>query len=105
METTYNYKVFYGSAAPNPAGGVWPGAGVWTGITSYNFGTGTKIIMVWIHDNRAVIRFSFDGTTYGDDILLYDSPQAEPFYYAAQSFQIVSMITGSAAVWQVMGQW
>ena len=104
METTYNYKVFSGTA-PDPAGGSYPSAAAWTGITAYSFGTGTKIILVWVHDNKLVIRFSFVGDNYGDDIVLYDAPQAEPVYLAAQKFQVINQTPGSAAQWQVMGQW
>ena len=61
--------------------------------------------MVWAHEQRLVIRFAFDGVTYGDDIVLYDAAQAEPFYYAAQTFQVINYLNGAFAVWQVMGQW
>jgi len=103
METTYTYEVFDGTA-PNPPTGVYM-QGDWTGIPEYAFTSGTKILMVWTHNNRAVYRFTFDGVTYGDDIILYDAPQAEPLYMSAQRFQVQNHVNGSFAVWQVMGQW
>lgn len=108
METTYNYKILPlgGMAlAPNPGGGAYPAADAWDGISELRFGTGTKIIMVWVHDSRIVIRFSFDGVTYGDDIVLYDSPQAEPFFMSAQACQVINYVPGAVAVYQIMGQW
>lgn len=104
MESTYNYKAYNGTA-PDPNGLVYPSAVHWFGIREYAFGTGTKILLVWVHDNRLVIRFSFDGVAYGDDIILYDAAQAEPFYYSAQKFQVINFVAGSNSVWQVMGQW
>ena len=103
METTYNYAVFDGSA-PNPPTGVYV-PGDWTAIPIYTFPTGTKILLVWVHDSRMVIRFSFDAVTYGDDIVLFDAPQAEPLYMSVQSFQVQNFVSGAISVWQVMGQW
>lgn len=114
METTYNYCVLPigGMAnAPDPGGGAYPAADCWDGITEHVFtdqlgaSRGTKIVMVWAHDNRIVIRFSYDGVTYGDDTVLYDAAQAEPFYLSAQRFQVINFVPGSTAVYQVMGQW
>ena len=104
METTYEYEVFNG-VAPNPGGGVYPGPNAWTGIPELVFATGTVIIMAWIHDQRAVVRFAFDGVTYGDDIVLYPALQAEPFYLSAQSVQVINFTNGSFANYQIMGQW
>ena len=78
METTYTYEVYEGTAA-NPPTGVYV-AGDWTGIAENLFTSGTKILMVWTHENRAVYRFSFDGVKYGPYIILYDAPPAEPIY-------------------------
>jgi len=103
MESTYNYTVFDGTAA-NPPTGAYV-VGDWTGIAINTFATGTKILMVWVHDNRLVIRFAFTGVAWGDDIVLYDAPQAEPFYLSAQSFQVQNFVNGSLALYQVMGQW
>jgi len=108
METTYEYQVLPvgGMAeAPDPGGGKYPAADAWLGISPLRFSTGTKIIMVWVHNNRIVIRFSFGGTDYGDDIVLYDSPQAEPFYMSAQAIQVINFVPGSTALYQIMGQW
>jgi len=103
METTYTYGVHFGTA-PNPPTGVYV-ANDWTGIPTYTFTNGTKILLVFTHDNRAVYRFSFDGTAFGDDLILWDAPQAEPIYMSAQSFQVQNYVNGSFAVFQVMGQW
>ena len=103
METTFNYKIFGGNA-PNPPSGTYVN-GDWTGLTEYNFGTGTKIILVWCHDQRMVIRFSFDGVVWGEDFELYDAPQAEPLYMSAQKFQVQNRVNGAQAIFQVMGQW
>ncbi len=108
METTYNYKILPSGGmanAPDPGGGAYPAADAWSGISELRFGTGTKIILVWTHNNRIVIRFSFDGVTYGDDIVLYDAPQAEPFYLSAQACQVINYLPGATAVYQIMGQW
>ena len=104
METTYNYKVFYGNA-PDPGGGAYPAPDAWTGIAELDFTTGTKIIMVWVWDQFAVLRLSFDGITYGDDIVLHNAPQAEPFYYCAQKAQIINFTPGATAIYQIKGQW
>ncbi len=103
MEAAFEYRVFEGTA-PNPPGAGYVN-GVWTGIPEYSFGTGTKIMYVFTHDNRAVYRFSFDGVVWGSDIELYDAPQAEPFYLSAQKFQVQNRISGSFAVWQLIGMW
>lgn len=108
METTYQYQILPTggmASAPDPGGGAYPAADAWDGISELRFSTGTKIIMVWVHNNRVVIRFAFDGANYGDDIVLYDSPQAEPFYMSAQACQVINYLPGSIAVYQVMGQW
>lgn len=103
METTFEYRTFFGTA-PNPPTGVYV-TGDWAALPEYSFGTGTKILLVWAHDNRLVIRFSFDGVDFGDDIVLWDSPQAEPFYQSAQKFQVQNYVNGAASIYQVMGQW
>ena len=103
METTYTYQVHYG-VAPNPPTGVYV-PNDWTGIATYRFTTGTKILLVWTHNNQAVYRFAFEGTAFGDDIILYDAPQAEPIYMSAQAFQVQNHVNGSFATFQVMGQW
>ncbi len=103
METTYNYKVYFGNA-PNPPTGTYVN-GDWTGIPRFDFPTGTKIVMAWAHDSRMVIRFSFDSILFGDDIVLFDAAQAEPFYMSALAFQVQNYTSGSVSVWQVMGQW
>ncbi len=108
MESTYNYQVLPDggmAAAPNPGGGVYPGANAWTGITQHVFSNGTKIIKVWVHDARIVIRFSFDGVTWGDDIVLKDSPQAENFYHSALRCQVINYTNALIATYQIMGQW
>lgn len=108
METTYNYQILPTggmAAAPNPAGGAYPASDAWTGITELVFSTGTKIIKVWVHDARMVIRFSFDGVTYGNDVVLYDAPQAEPFYLCALRCQVINYANAQIATYQVMGQW
>ncbi len=114
METTYNYIVLpVGgmSVAPNPGGGVYPAADAWTGIPVLDFTTGTKIVNVWAHDNRVVIRFSFSGVQadgsieWGDDIVMFDAPQAEPYYMSARLCQAINFVSGSIALYQIMGQW
>lgn len=104
METTYNYITHYG-IADNPGGGLYPGANAWTGIVPLLFGTGTKLIKVWIWNQNAVIRFSYDGIVWGDDIVIWDSVQAEPFYLSAMSAQVINFTNGSLATYQIMGQW
>jgi len=103
METAFIYEVHFGTA-PNPPTGVYV-AGDWTGIPEYTFSSGTKILMVWTHNNQAVYRFSFNGLTYGDDIVLWDAPQAEPIYLSAQRFQVQNYVNGSFAIFQVKGSW
>ncbi len=93
------------ASAPDPGGGAYPAADAWSGISELRFSTGTKIILVWTHNNRLVIRFAFDGVTYGDDIVLYDAPQAEPLYMSALSCQVINYLPGATAVYQIMGQW
>ncbi len=111
METTFNYIILPSggmASAPDPGGGVYPAADAWTGITELLFTTGTKIILVWAHTNRIVIRFSFEATgvdNWGNDIVLYDALQAEPFYMSAQRCQVINYVPGSTATYQVMGQW
>lgn len=100
METTYTYRVFSG-VAPNPAVGADP----WAGLADYNFGTGTIIMMVWVWDQNAIVRFSYDAENWGDDIELRVAPQAEPFYMSAQKCQIRNKTTGALCNWQIMGQW
>lgn len=103
METTFNYDVTFG-IAPDPPSGAYI-AGDWTGIATYAFGTGTKIIKVFAHENRLVIRFAFSGVLWGDDIILWDAAQSEPFYLSAQSFQVQNYVAGSNCIFQVIGQW
>lgn len=108
METTYSYQILPPggmASAPDPGGGSYPAADAWDGISELRFKTGTKIILVWAHMNRIVIRFSFDGVNYGDDIVLYDAPQAEPFYMSALACQVINYLPGAIAVYQIMGQW
>lgn len=111
MDTTYNYIVLPSSgmsAAPDPGGGVYPAADAWDGIPELLFTTGTKIILVWAHNAQIVIRFNFQllgDDNWGDDIVLYDALQAEPFYLSAQRCQVINKVPGSTALYQVMGQW
>lgn len=114
MESTYNYIVFpvQGSSlnAPDPGGAANPSTNnwvnAWVGIPEYAFGTGTKIIMVFVHNNRLVLRWRFSADAdWGDPIILWDAPQAEPFYHSAQYFQVMNYVPGSTALWQVIGQW
>lgn len=112
METTYNYQILPTggmASAPNPGGsGAYPGANAWTGIPVLSFTNGTKIILVWTHTNRIVIRFSFEASgddNWGDDIVLYDAAQAEPLFMSAQRAQVINYVSGSIAQYQIMGQW
>lgn len=103
MESTYSYQAYFGTA-PNPPTGAYV-TGDWAGITEYRFRSGTKIIMAFTHENRAVYRFTFDGVKYEDDIILWDAPQAEPFYYSALGFQVQNYVNGAYAIWQILGFW
>ncbi len=103
METTYNYTVFFGTA-PDPPSGAYV-RGDWGSLPEYRFTTGTKIVLVWAHHNRLVIRFAYTGSDFNDDIILWDAPQAEPLYMSVQAFQVQNYVSGSDSVYQVMGQW
>ncbi len=104
METTYNYEVTLGTA-PDPPTGAYV-AGDFTGLTEYSFASGTKIVLVFVHNAQLVIRFRYSGAAaWGDDIVLWDAPQAEPLYLSAQFFQVQNYVAGSFALFQVMGQW
>ena len=51
------------------------------------------------------MRFSFDGITFGDDVVLKDSPQSENFYQSALACQVINYTNGLLATYQIMGQW
>jgi len=104
METTYNYGVTFGTASDPPSGAYV--AADFTGLTTYAFASGTKIILVFAHNAQLVIRFRYSATAaWGNDIVLWDAPQAEPIYLSAQYFQVQNYVAGSPCIFQVIGQW
>lgn len=102
METTYNSQTESGNA-PDPA----VGGDIWASIPSYTFRNATKILHVWARNNDIFIRFSFtsDVVNWNDPIQINDAPQSEPFYHSAQMFQVVNVVTGATAWFQVVGFW
>ena len=111
METTYNYNRFTGQA-PDPSGGTDPFSALVAGQTYFfthpdGSGAGTKILQIWARDQNMLIRFSFTSAVlnWGDPIQIWDAPQSQDFYHSAQAFQVVNVVAGATATYQVVGLW
>lgn len=110
METTWNYNRWTGNA-PNPSGGADPFSAettIYTFQTSAGVTAATKILHVWSWDEALLIRFSFrigDDLDWGDPIEIPAAAQSQDFYHSAQAWQVVSLVGGATARYQVVGMW
>lgn len=103
MEVAYRYDCL-NLAAPDPAGGVDP----WAGLVSHTLidqagnAFSSKIIWIWVKDNNAIVRLSYDGVNWGDDIKLWSGDQPIPLMFNALTWQIRNEVAGTVADVQVL---
>lgn len=104
MEVAYRYDCL-NLMAPDPAGGADP----WAGLASHTFTDqagnlfSTKIIWVWVKDQHAILRLSYDGVNWGDDIKLWADDQPLPIMFNARMWQIRNEVAASVADVQIFG--
>ena len=104
IRPAYRYDVIHlsGTTVPpiqDPAGGADP----WAGVTEHSFtdADGNALTSIFIligaKDNDAIVRFSRDGTSWGDDIIVYSDDNPITRYIKAQRIQIRNETAGSDA--------
>lgn len=100
MESAYQYKVAKGPA-PDPVVGPDP----WAGIAEIAVTGTSRFIHITTSNNPLIVRFSYDGLVFGDDIELshYDPP--EIYYLSAQKAQVHNKTAGNIATFQLVFMW
>lgn len=103
IRPAYKYDVIHLTGATVPAIQDPAGADGWTGITEQTFmdADGRSLTSIFLtigaKDNDAVVRFSRDGTTWGDDITIYSDDNPITRYLKAQRMQMRNDIAGANA--------
>ena len=108
IRPAYRYDVVHLSGTTLPAiQDATAGPDPWAGITEQIFtdADGNALTSIFLligaKDQDAVVRFSRDGLTYGDDIIVYSDDNPIVRYIKSQRIQICNQTAGSDADVQV----
>lgn len=100
MYSAYRYSVARGNA-PDPVVGPDP----WLGLPEIDVGGTSRFIYTTTTDNPLIMRFSYDGINFGDDIEISQDDPPELWYYSAQKAQVRNVVAGNIAVYQLTFMW
>lgn len=104
MRSAYRYAVRPVTGvgnAPNPTAGADP----WLGIAEIEVGGTSRFIYVTAEDQLLIVRFSYDGLVYGDDITINPEDPPELYYFSAQRAQVRNETAGNIARYQLTFMW
>lgn len=109
MRSAYRYAVRPVTGigpAPDPT----PGPDPWAGIAEIHVGTAatpakSRFIYVTAEDSLLMVRLSYDGINYGDDITINPDDPPELYYFSAQRAQVRNETLGNIARYQLTFMW